>query len=275
MWPIIVDFGIISIESLWVFAVVAFIVTLIFFLKNIQRARINPAPLVDHGAFIFFLALIFSRLFYFFTNLSRYTPGFTFADLRKIFFIWDGGLSLWGSIVGFLLAILYISRRHKQSVFVWYDALAIPMMYGLAIGNIGQFLSGHAYGRPTELPWGINFVGMNVKYTVPIHPTQIYSLIGIICILYLLKKLKEKHKDFFAIEGNLTLMVVLIYSVLKVFIEFFRGDDTLVIGFIRFPQFISLVLVVIGGYFLRKRVNSYKNTASADHKVIAQKEDAQ
>ena len=120
-----------------------------------------------------------------------------------MFSIWDQGLSIWGGIIGFFIILTFRLIKAKEEIWKWYDALVVPLLIGLAIINIGQFMGGFAYGSPTELPWGISYELDNVKYTVPIHPTQIYSLIAIILILW--SKKNSIQIRIFQKEGNTSL----------------------------------------------------------------------
>lgn len=268
MFPIITEFGPFSIQTLWIFLPIAFVVTLVMFLKNVQLKRINPAPLVDHGFLIFLSVLFFSRVAYFFMNLPRYTFDFQLGDLTKILYVWDRGLSFWGAILGLVLAVAWISKKHKESPFIWYDALLIPTFVGMIIGHFGQFLDGQGYGIPSNLPWAFIFVNPDVRFTVPVHPTQIYAMIYITAILLIINKLRKKHKGFFEKRGNLTLLGVAMYSGIRFLFEFLRGDDTIFIGPFRLAHFILLLIFILTFIRLRKRHKEYKQTKNHNVKTI-------
>ena len=138
----------------------------------------------------------------------------------------------------------------------WLDALIVPLGTGIVIANFGQLLDGQAYGIPTNLPWGITYESINVKYTVPVHPTQIYSMLYVSGIISILKKYR-KH-EFLKHEGNQTLIAITLYSFIRFLTEFLRGDDVSEIFGIRIASAISLVIFFISGYCLYKRIKSFK-----------------
>lgn len=178
-------------------------------------------------------------------------PVFKFAYLTQFFYIWDKGLSFWGALFGFLIMLAIICFKRGENILKWLDRLITPIGLGLIIANFGQLLDGQGYGIPTDMPWGMAYESINVKYTVPIHPVQIYSMIYVSGILFVLRKFK-KH-EFFTQEGNKTLVAVSLYSFIRIFMEMLRGDDTLELFGIRIASVICTIIFVISGYILLKR----------------------
>lgn len=197
------------------------------------------------------ITLFISRLVFFIMNRAFYMPTFSFNSLLSFFYIWDKGLSFWGALLGFSLMLGVFCIKRDESFLKWLDALVIPLGIGIIIANFGQFLDGQGYGHETMLPFGVTYESINVKYTVPIHPTQIYSMIYTGGILYFLKKYR-KHK-FLEKEGNLALTAITSYSFIRFFAEFLRGDDTPEIFGVRLAGIISLIVFLISGYYLRTR----------------------
>ena len=187
-------------------------------------------------------------------NLSFYMPTFKINGLLSVFYIWDKGLSFWGALLGFGLILWLLCIKRGENILKWLDVLIIPIGIGVIIANFGQFLDGQGYGSETALPWGVTYESINVKYTVPIHPTQIYSMIYIYGILHYLKK--NKSKKMFEKEGNIALAAITLYSFIRFFAEFLRGDDTVEILGVRLASIISLIVFLISGYYFRKRIKN-------------------
>lgn len=210
------------------------------------------------------ITLLTSRLVFFLMNQAFYMPTFSFNRLLGFFYIWDKGLSFWGGLAGFIFILIIVLIKRGENILRWLDALVIPLGIGIIIANFGQLLDGQGYGRETILPWGITYQSINVKYTVPIHPTQIYSMLYISGILYFFNRFK-KH-NFFEKDGNKTLAAIAIYSLCRFGSEFFRGDDTVEIFGIRLAAIISLTAFLISGWFLRKR-NRFSSSTSIYSKL--------
>jgi len=97
----------------------------------------------------------------------------TLAHPWRAFAIWQGGLTLVGGLVfGFGAALIY-AWRARVTVRRTFDAIAVGFGPAVAVGRIGCYLTGLHPGRPTSLPWGINYLGA-VRHPIPLYE----SLLG-------------------------------------------------------------------------------------------------
>lgn len=256
MYPVLFQIGPFSLHSLWLFTALALITGALVFAKTAKRQKLDISIFTHHSISIILVTLLLSRLVFFITHLPFYMPTFSFGRLISFIYIWDKGLSFWGALLGFLLMLVFICIKRGESILKWLDALIVPIGVGIIIGNFGQFMDGQGYGSETILPWGVTYESINVKYTVPIHPTQIYSMVYIGVILYLIKKYR-KH-PFLAKEGNIALGAITAYTFFRFFAEFLRGDDTIEILGIRLAAVISAIIFFITGNKLFKRYKAFK-----------------
>jgi prolipoprotein diacylglyceryltransferase len=116
-------------------------------------------------------------------------------------------------------------------------------LVGLSVAAIGTFLDGRWYGNETSLPWGVNFESPSIKYTVPIHPTQIYIMLYSAVIATIAIVIKD-HK-FFEPAGKLATLSIAAFSFLNFLQEFLRGDDVTMVFGVRFSQIISLLALIL------------------------------
>jgi prolipoprotein diacylglyceryltransferase len=104
-----------------------------------------------------------------------------------------GGKTIVGGLLGGWLAVEVAKEKLRVPTRTG-DLLAIPLCIGIAIGRIGCFLAGMAddtYGKPTSLPWGVNFGD-----GIPRHPTQIYELLFLLLLAWWLhRKSSQPHPD--------------------------------------------------------------------------------
>lgn len=253
MIPILYESKWLSIQTLWVFVVAALLYSSYLAVKRLKRRRVNFTLFIEHSGFFMISTLISSRLLYFFTHPDAYFPRFDLRTLINLVSVWDQGFSLWGAVAGFTLALVYKLHKEKENMWRWLDALAVPFLVAMIIGSVGAFLSGYGYGIPTELPWGIRYEVFNVKYTVPVHPTQIYLIIGISLILWSKDWFKSKS-DFLKNEcGNTCIYLATLFSLLSFGLEFIRGDDTPSVFGIRLSMILFGIIFLTGIYHLRKR----------------------
>lgn len=256
MIPVLFESKFFSIQTLWIFVAVALLVGSYLAVQRLKRARVSFTLFIEHSTFFFISALFLSRFLFFVLHSDAYIPGLDLRTLGNFFSIWDQGFSFWGALLGFGLALLYRLKKSEENTWKWLDALVVPVIVGMMIGSLGTFLSGYSYGRPTDLPWSVRYEVFNVKYTVPVHPVQLYGMVLMLAILLLKRKLAQKN-SFFEREGNATLYYTTTLSVALFFLEFFRGDDTLLILGIRLPLFLFFLLFLISGFALWKRIQSF------------------
>src|SRR3989338_11170716 len=101
-----------------------------------------------------------------------YDPLQYLRDPLEIFMVWHGGMASHGGFIGTLLALAYMSRKHKIPFLALGDLVVVPVALGLALGRLGNFINQELYGTVTTLPWGISIPGVEGLR----HPTQLYAM---------------------------------------------------------------------------------------------------
>lgn len=199
-----------------------------------------------------------------------------FRDFWEIFAIQQGGLSIQGTIVGGLLALIAYCWRYKLSFFKWTDIIAPGLALGQAIGRWGNFFNQEAFGSPTTLPWGIpidvrrqaEVAGPNAGFTpssdLRFHPTFAYEMIWNLLNCGILLWLGRQRRIRLR-EGDIFWFYLIFYSVGRYFIEEIRVDSAMVSGF-KFPQVIAIftILFALVMIAIRHRPGSTARWASAN-----------
>jgi len=169
----------------------------------------------------------------------------------KIFAVWEGGMSFHGGLIGVILAGWIYSRKRDKPFWMIADLGAISAPPGLFFGRIGNFINAELYGRATDMPWGIIFPGGG---DFPRHPSQIYEALleGVVLfiILYLVNKKNHVH-------GLIVATFLIIYGIMRFFIEFFREPDAqlgFIIGPFTMGQVLCFAMIMLGGFLLRYRL---------------------
>ena len=261
MFPILYESEHLSIQTLWIFVVIALLTGSYLAVKRLKRRRVNFTLFIEHSTSMLISGLLGARLVYFFTHTNAYFPGLDWRTLWNFISIWDQGLSFWGGVIGVILMLSYRVWKAKENLWKWYDALIVPGMVGMMIGNLGAFLGGYAYGIPTKLPWGVQYEVFHVRYTTPVHPTQIYAILFLGALLWSKQQLKQKT-EFFKVDGNTTLYLSSVGSFGYFLLEFLRGDDTLLIANFRVPIFLFFLVAVITGTLLYRRYKQFKQSSN-------------
>jgi phosphatidylglycerol:prolipoprotein diacylglycerol transferase len=167
--------------------------------------------------------------------------------------VWNGGLGIPGAVAGGLLGLYLFTRRARLSFPQWADIAAPGLALGQAIGRWGNYVNQEIYGAPTTLPWAIT---IDAPFRVPdftdpalkFHPLFLYESIGnlLICLalLYLARRYAARLKP-----GDLMLLYLILYPLLRFFLEFIRLDSSEIFAF-NANQTLMAILVVVAGLAL-------------------------
>ena len=197
----------------------------------------------DLVTYIIVFGIIGARLYYVIFNFDSYKN-----NLLSIFAIWEGGIAIYGAIIGGFLAIVYLAIKRKQSIIKTTDIIVPGLILAQAIGRWGNFFNGEAHGTQVSLQFLeslqlpkfiINGMYINGSYY---HPTFLYEsvwcILGFILLIVIRKLTKRK-------TGIMTYSYFIWYGIGRVFIEGLR-TDSLYLGNFRISQIVSVILIIVG-----------------------------
>ena len=166
----------------------------------------------------------------------------------QILALTEGGISIWGAILGGVLGGLAFALWRGYAVGRALDAAAFGTILGQAIGRLGDLVNGEHLARATDLPWGVIYThpespAFRHSITVgPHHPATTYELLGDLAILGLLFVVLYR---VFPRRPGLTFFVYLVaYAVMRFFLTYLRVDSPEGLLGLRVPQIVSLVVLV-------------------------------
>ena len=229
MYRILFTIGSFPIYSYGVMIALAFITAILLAMKEAKKYGENPERVLDISLYVILGALIGGRLGYILQYLDYYLK-----NPLKILYFRQGGLSFVGGfLVAYFLCWLYV-KRTKISFWKYADITAPSIAIGLGIGRIGCLLNGCCFGVVSE-NYGIKFPSLHMPpvylqqlkdgliasgraYTLPVIPTQLFSSLYGFLIFFILLWIK-KYKKY---DGFLFLYFLILYSISRFTIEFFR-----------------------------------------------------
>lgn len=240
----------IPIASYGVMLAIAFLIGIYIASKNWEKLGYDPEFMINTSIYGMLFTLIGARLFYTIQNHYDYFSLAHPSKIINVFKVWEGGLVFYGGLIGGITGTVIYVWKKKQPLLNFLDSIAPSIGLGHFFARIGCFLNGCCYGRPTDLPWGIKFPqGSNPArhYSGHIHPTQLYeSFSGI--ILFALLYYMFKNRKF---QGQVFFSYLLLYSIIRFTIEFFRGDAIRgVYGPLSTSQWVGVLLFPISLVFL-------------------------
>lgn len=170
----------------------------------------------------------------------------------EVFKIWQGGMSIHGGMIGFIIAtLLFVKKHNNVRFFELTDFVVIPASLALFFGRIANFTNAELCGRLTNVSWAVNLNNPPACDGYR-HPSQLYEALKNLTIFVVLlinekqQRVKNKYK-----EGYATWLFLLLYGVLRIITNIWR-DDSYFIEFLHLStgQFLSLLMVLGAGYIL-------------------------
>ncbi len=203
------------------------------------RAPVTRAQFDDMIFYALLGVILGGRLGY----VLFYKPADYLSQPLKVFAIWEGGMSFHGGLLGVMLAMAFIARRHRIDYLRLMDFVAPLCPLGLATGRLANFINGELWGRVTDLPWGMVFRGAGPD---PRHPSQLYQL-GLegLALFALLWWFSSSPRP----RGQVSGLFLLGYGVFRFIAEFGREPDAflglLALGF-SMGQWLCLPMIAGG-----------------------------
>ena len=174
-----------------------------------------------------------------------YNFDYYISNIFDIFKVWQGGMSFHGGLLGIIVASILFAKKNNQNPFLYMDQIALVAPIGIFFGRIANFINSELYGVPTDVSWSVTFIQID---TLSRHPSQLYEAVleGIILFVILVY---FRKKDYLKKPGLISALFLIIYSIFRFFVEYFRSPDEH-LGYIVFDlsmgQIISVVFLIIG-----------------------------
>ena len=198
---------------------------------------------------ILLFAILGGRLGYvIFYDLSYFA-----SNIQKIFYLWEGGMSFHGGLIGAVAGSVYFSRKHRIEFLNLTDIISLYAPIGLFFGRLGNFINSELYGLQTSGSWGVVFTKID-EY--PRHPSMIYEAffegIVLFIILFVIKSTKPA---FGLISGGF----LFFYGIFRFTIEFVRIPDAH-IGYIYYDwvtmgHLLSIPMILLGVIIMHRKIS--------------------
>ncbi|MBU5461384.1 prolipoprotein diacylglyceryl transferase [Lachnoclostridium sp. MSJ-17] len=208
--------------------------------KTAPRFQLNFSKLMNCVFVGLVTGIIGARLYFCIFKWDYY-----FTHPIEIFYIHEGGLAIYGGIIGALAGGLVVAKVQKMRFLPILDVVMIGFLIGQGLGRWGNFFNQEAYGTVTNLPWAMMSEG---TLNQPVHPCFLYESLW--CLLgALLLHLYSKYRQRYA--GHIFFMYLVWYGFERMFVEGLR-TDSLYLPFpifgmdIRVSQVLSFAIFVTG-----------------------------
>ncbi|MBR3295285.1 MAG: prolipoprotein diacylglyceryl transferase [Clostridia bacterium] len=239
-------FGIEGLDIRWyaVFILLGMTAGLIIGFYNARKRGYNSDMPTDLLLTCLPLAIVCARLYYVIFEFESYKD-----NLISILYIWEGGIAIYGAVIGSVIGAYIFSRYSKISFGDIIDIGAPGLIIGQAIGRWGNFANQEAFGNlitDTSLqffPYGVYIDELGEWHQATFFYESMWNLLVFFILMWYFRRAKHK--------GNVFVLYLVLYGAGRFFIEGLRTDSLwLIPGVIRVSQLLSAVLVVAGTAYL-------------------------
>jgi len=255
-----IAFHLFSLPIYWYGIIIAFGLVAGILVSTLSAKKLgdNTDIPIDLAIFCGPVSIVCARLYYVIFNFSYY-----FQNPIEIFNLRQGGIAIYGAVIGAVLSAYVYSRVKKYNSLRVFDIGSFGLITGQMIGRWGNFFNQEAFGDNTNLPWGMisqNTVshlnslqskGFDVDPLACVHPTFLYESVWCLGVLILMFVVFKKYRY----NGQIFFLYAFLYGLGRFWIEGLR-TDSLMLGSIRVSQALALISVFVFGflyiYFLKK-----------------------
>ena len=242
-----IDLGPLRLNFYALFILAGIILAVILSDYRLHKRGAEKGVVLDIALWAVPFGILGGRLFHVFTHpLDYFYEG---ADLLAIFYVWEGGLAIYGALLLGAVGVFIGVRQAGLKFWSVADAVAPGILLAQAIGRWGNYFNQELFGLPTDLPWALEIPASNPAYPegfpagVTFHPTfayeMLWSLTGVVVLLALDRRLNLRF-------GRLFGLYLVIYSLGRAWIEAIRIDPSEIILGLRINIWSAIVGIVIG-----------------------------
>ena len=269
-----VAFTIFGIDVYWYGIIIAcgmllgFMVTI----KEAKRTGQESDFYIDTVIISAIISILFARLYYVIFSWSYYKD-----HLDEIFSIRNGGIAIYGAIIGAVLSAIIICKIKNKNFFKVADTFSFALLIGQIIGRWGNFVNREAFGGYTDSLFAMRYIkdqasnipedvldkviNVNGVEYIQVHPTFLYESlwnIGVLIVIFMFRKRKK-------FDGHLMAIYFIGYGLGRFWIEGMRTDSLMIASTnIRVSQILSAILVVAFIIYLIINLKKCKNVSDMD-----------
>jgi phosphatidylglycerol:prolipoprotein diacylglycerol transferase len=205
-----------------------------------RRKGLAEADLGDAILWVLLAGILGARLFH---VIDHWPDEFAANPLRALY-IWEGGLAIWGAVIGGLLALVVYARLRGLRLAVLVDTIVPGLVLGQAIGRLACIITGDAIGKATTGPIGFRYLNpgamvpqLGMYYT----PVPVFEIAMNLAIFGVLWKLRTRRLP----DGGLFLVYLILYSSGRFVVTFWSAYQTVALG-LNQAQLISIAGFALG-----------------------------
>ncbi len=237
--PVIFSLGHIAVRWYGLILMAAVITGVWLTAREAERKGFKKEDIYESSVWVVIGGIVGARLF----HVIDHWPHEFAADPLRALYVWEGGLAIWGAVVGGVIALAILARLRGWRLPRLLDAVAPGLALAQAIGRVACIITGDAVGKPTAGPFGLAYTSPNAMapqsgefYT----PMPVYEIIVNLIIFQVLWKLRHKNWP----DGLLFLVYLSLYSVARFSLAFTSSYQIIAFGLTQ-SQLVALAALAV------------------------------
>ena len=214
-------------------AIIAFglILAVTYACRRSQQFGIKEDDVMDGVLFVTPFAVLCARAYYCIFTWEHYA-----SDPIRVFYIWEGGLAIYGGVLGAAIGVAVLCRVKRIKLPTMLDLVSLGFLIGQSIGRWGNFFNREAFGAETDTFLRMGLMNRYTGEVIYYHPTFFYESVWNAVGFLLLHHLSKKRQY----DGQIALGYAAWYGLGRAFIEGLR-TDSLYWGPFRVSQLLAAV----------------------------------
>lgn len=207
--------------------------------REAERKGFKKDDIYDGAVWVVIGGIVGARLF----HVADHWSDMFAANPVRALYVWEGGLAIWGGVVGGLIAAALLARRRGWRLPRLLDAVAPGLVLAQAIGRVACIITGDAMGKPTTGPFGFAYTSPNAMvpqlgvYYTPMPVYEIIINLGIFAVLWQLRKRNWP-------DGLLFLVYLTLYSFERFLLAFTSSYQIIALGLTQ-SQIVALTALAV------------------------------
>lgn len=244
-----IAFSIFGLDVRWygISYALGFLFSYFFIMHFSKNLKYNREGMEDTFLYFMIFSVLGGRIF----EIVFYELSYYLANPIKVFYVWQGGMSIHGGIFFGAITLFYFSRKYKFDYYKILDLYCIPAAVGLAFGRLANFVNQELVGKVTSSSLGVVFplYDNNVRWpTTLFESAKNIVTFQVLLYLHFFKSLKP---------GMITGWFLILYNFGRFFIDFLRDDPLVFFGVLSMGQLLCLIFGLVGVWMLA-RINKNK-----------------
>ena len=218
-----------------------FILALIFVILTSKKRGVDPDHVFDVAFWGLISGIVCARIYYCIFDWD------SIGSFVNIFKIWEGGIAIYGAIIGAVLSTTIYCRIKKLSILNMFDVCCPGLFIGQIIGRFGNFFNAEVFGRETD-----SFLRMTINGGNGVHPLFLYEALWNLLGLVILLLRRDKKK----VDGQVFCFYIFWYSLGRLFLEGMRQSEYIlylipnVLGISQVVAFLGIIAGICGKIYL-------------------------